>query len=83
MVIMNIYYNGDQPYHVVRTLPASAFDPRKYGINRTDEQAFMMILQLWRDDHHCDHVLRKGDDFMLCRTITEAVIDDSKINFGR
>ena len=69
-----IFYNGDQAYHVVRTLHISTFDPRRYGINRSDEHAYMMVLQVWRDEHHCDHVLRQGDHFMLCRTIKDAQI---------
>ena len=69
-----IYYNGDQAYHVVRTLPMDTFDPKRYGVNTNDERAFMMILQHWRDSHHCDHVLRQGNNFMLCRTIKDAEI---------
>jgi len=69
-----IFYNGKEAYHVVRTLHVSTFDPKRYGIDRVDEQAFMMICQLWRDEHHCDHVLKHGDQFMLCRTIKDVEI---------
>ena len=69
-----IFYSGDKAYHVVRTLHISTFDPKRYGINRTDEQSFMKILMLWRDEHYCDHVLRQGDNFMLCRTIKDVQI---------
>ena len=82
-MVKKIYYNGNEAYQVVRTLSMDIFNPKRYGVDRSDDAAHMMILQFWRDEHHCDHVLRKGDDFMLCRTIKEAVIDDSKINFGR
>ena len=69
-----IYYNGTQAYQVVRTLHINTFDPKRYGVNRTDEQAYMKILMLRRNEHHCDHVLRQGDHFMLCRTIKDAQI---------
>jgi len=69
-----IFYNGNEAYQVVRKLPHDTFNPKKYGVNRDDEKAFMMILQLWRDEHHCDHVLRQGNDFLLCRSIKNAKI---------
>ena len=71
---MEIYKNGNDIYQVVRTLHVSTFDPRRYGVNRNDEHSYMMIRQLWRDEHHCDHVLKKGDHFMLCRTIKDVEI---------
>jgi len=71
---MKIFYNGNNAYQVVRTINVSTCDPKRYGINRTDEQAYNMILQLWRDEHHCDHVLRRENDFMLCRTIKDVQI---------
>ena len=71
-----IFYNGDQAYHVVRTLHMSTFNPERYGVYTNDERAFMMILQYWRDSHNCDHVLRQGDYFMLCRTIKDVEIID-------
>ena len=54
----------------------STFNPERYGVHTNDERAFMMILQYWRDSHHCDHVLRQGDYFMLCRTIKDVEIID-------
>ena len=71
-----IFYNGEQAYHVVRTLHMNTFNPERYGVHTNDERAFMMILQYWRDSHHCDHVLRQGDYFMLCRTIKDVEIID-------
>jgi len=71
---MKIFYNGNQAYQVVRKLHISTFDPRRYGVNRTDEDAYMSICRLWKDEHHCDHVLRQGEDFMLCRTIKDVKI---------
>jgi len=64
-----IFYNGSEAYQVVRTITVDACNPRRYGINREDEQSVMKILELWRDEHHCDHVLRQNNSFLLCRTI--------------
>jgi hypothetical protein len=69
-----IFYNGDEAYHVVRTIGIEACNPRRYGIPRDDEQSYTKVLQVWRDTHHCDHVLRNGNQFMLCRTIKDAEI---------
>ena len=69
-----IFYNGKDAYHVVRTIKIEDCNPKRYGINRSDEQAHMLVLQVWRDYHHCDHVLRNGNSFMLCRTIKDAEI---------
>ena len=69
-----IFYNGDQVYHVVRTIKVSDCDPRQYGINRSDEAAYMKVLKAWVESHHCDHVLRQHDSFLLCRTIKDAEI---------
>tara|TARA_Y100000034_G_scaffold17987_1_gene19837 strand:- start:571 stop:798 length:228 start_codon:yes stop_codon:yes gene_type:complete len=69
-----IFYNGNGAYHVVRTINVEDCNPMKYDIHRTDEQAYMMVLQVWRDTHYCDHVLRNGNQFMLCRTIKDAEI---------
>jgi len=69
-----IFYNGNQAYHVVRTINISDCNPRKYDIPRDDEDAYMIVLQVWRDTHNCDHVLRSGNNFMLCRTIKDAQI---------
>jgi len=76
---MDIFYNGNDAYQVVRKLHISTFDPTRYGVNRTDDEAHMMILQAWRDEHRCDHVLKQGDYFMLCRTIKD--IEIVKITF--
>jgi len=73
-MVKKIYYNGNEAYQVVRTLPMETFNPKRYGVNRSDDSAYMKILQFWRDEHHCDHVLRHGDTFMLCRTIKDAQI---------
>tara|TARA_R110001583_G_scaffold3293_32_gene21379 strand:- start:1805 stop:2032 length:228 start_codon:yes stop_codon:yes gene_type:complete len=69
-----IFYNGNQPYHIVRKISVETCNPKRYGIERSDESAYMLILQLWRDEHNCDHVLRQNDDFLLCRTIKDAQI---------
>jgi len=69
-----IYYNGNQPYQVIRTISIGDCNPRRYGILRDDEEAYMKVLQVWRNTHYCDHVLRSGNNFMLCRTIKDAQI---------
>ena len=69
-----IFYNGNESYQVVRTITVDTCDPRRYGINRNDEAAYMIVLQAWRDEHHCDHVLRQNNSFLLCRTIKDAKI---------
>ena len=69
-----IFYNGNEAYHVVRTIRLEDCNPKNYGIDRSDDEARMKILMLWRDTHYCDHVLKNGDRFMLCRTIKDAQI---------
>ena len=69
-----IFYNGNEAYYVVRTIHIDDCNPKRYDINRNDEQAYMMVLQVWRDTQYCDHVLRQGDNFLLCRTIKDAQI---------
>ncbi len=73
-MVKEIYYNGDQAYQIVRKISVETCNPRRYGIPRDDEQAYMIILQLWRDEHYCDHVLRQNNNFLLCRTIKDAKI---------
>ena len=74
-----IFYNGDKAYVVVRKIDESCIDPSTYGITKskyglTPEQMAMQILRLWKEEHHCDHVLRKGNKFLLCQTIKDAEI---------
>jgi len=69
-----IFYTGNKAYHIVRKIKVADCNPRRYDIPRDDDQAHMMVLQVWRDTHHCDHVLRQGNDFLLCRTIKDAEI---------
>jgi len=71
---MDIYYNGNDAYQIVRKLHVSTFDPKRYGVQRSDEASYMMVLQLWRNEHHCDHVLKQGDYFWLCKTIKDVEI---------
>ena len=73
-MVKKIFYNGNEAYQLVRTISMEDCNPRKYGIDRDDEQAYMMVLQVWRDSQHCDHVLRQNNNFMLCRTIKDAQI---------
>mgnify|MGYP000001019035 FL=1 len=70
----NIFYNGNEAYHVIRTIKMQDCNPRKFGILRDDEEAYMKILLVWRNHHNCDHVLRQNDQFMLCRTIKDVEI---------
>ncbi len=74
MNIKDIFYNGTEAYLIVRTIKISDCDPRQYEIQRTDEEAHMKVLQVWRDYHNCDHVLKRDNNFMLCRTIKDAEI---------
>ena len=69
-----IFYNGNEAYHVVRRINVSDCDPRRYDIPRDDEQSYMRVLKVWVESHHCDHVLRHGELFLLCRTIKDAQI---------
>ena len=69
-----IFYNGNEAYHVVRTISIDDCNPKRYGIDSSDDQSYMKVLQVWRNHHHCDHVLRNGNEFMLCRTIKDAEI---------
>ena len=73
-MVKKIFYNGNEAYQLVRTISIEDCNPRKYGIERDDEQAYMMVLQVWRNTHQCDHVLRQNNNFMLCRTIKDAQI---------
>jgi len=27
---------------------------------------------MWKESHHCDHVLQKGNKYLLCQTIKDA-----------
>ena len=74
MNIKDIYYNGNQPYLIVRVIKMEDCNPRRFGIPRDDEESYYRVLQVWRDHHNCDHVLRKNNHFMLCRTIKDAEI---------
>ncbi len=74
-----IFYNGDNAYVVVREIGESCIDPNTYGITNsryglTAEQVAMQILKMWKDDNNCDHVLRKGNKYILCQTIKDAQI---------
>tara|TARA_Y100001963_G_scaffold130374_1_gene186593 strand:+ start:124 stop:348 length:225 start_codon:yes stop_codon:yes gene_type:complete len=70
----DIFYSGGKAYHVVRTIKIEDCNPKNYGIDRGDEEAYMKVLKVWRDSHNCDHVLRQNNSFMLCRTIKDAQI---------
>jgi len=69
-----IFYNGSEAYHVVRTIKIEDCNPRRYGIDRDDEPAYMKVLKVWVQTHYCDHVLRQNNQFLLCRTIKDAEI---------
>lgn len=74
-----IFYNKGKSYVVIRKINFNAIDPLTYGITKskyglTSDQAAMQILKLWKESHHCDHVLQKGDKYLLCQTIKDAVI---------
>jgi hypothetical protein len=69
-----IFYNGNEAYQVVRTIGMDDCNPKRYGINRSDEHSYMKVLQVWRNHHYCDHVLQSGNKFMLCRTIKDVEI---------
>ena len=74
-----IFYNGDNAYVIVREIKQNAIDPIAYGITEskyglTPEQVAMQILKMWKEEHHCDHVLRRGDRYLLCQTIKDAQI---------
>ena len=69
-----IFYNRDKAYHVVRKISIESCNPKRYGINRDDNEAYMKVLQVWRNEHYCDHVLKQGNDFLLCRTIKDVEI---------
>jgi hypothetical protein len=74
-----IFYHKDTAYVIVREIPLSAVDPLTYGITQSKyglsaEQVAMQILKMWKNDNHCDHVLRKNGKYLLCRTIEEAQI---------
>ena len=76
-----IFYNGDKAYVVVRKISYDSIDPKRYGIHESKyglslEQVSMQILKLWKEEHYCDHVLRKGNKYLLCRTIKDAQIID-------
>jgi len=76
-----IFYNGDKAYVVVRKISYSCIDPKSYGITKskyglTLEQVAMQILKMWKEEHHCDHVLRKGNKYLLCQTIKDVEIID-------
>ena len=75
----DIFYHGDKAYLVVREIKASSIDPLTYGITESKyglspEQVAMQILKLWKDEWLCGHVLRKGNNYLLCRTIEDAQI---------
>ena len=46
-MVKKIFYNGNEAYQLVRTISMEDCNPRKYGIDRDDEQAYMMVLQVW------------------------------------
>ena len=74
-----IFYNGDNAYVVVREIGESCIEPNTYGITNsryglTAEQVAMQILKMWKDDNNFDHVLRKGNKYLLCQTIKDAHI---------
>jgi len=75
----HIFYHNGNAYLVVREINQRAIDPNTYGITKskyglTPEQVAMQILKLWKEECRCDHVLRKGDNYLLCRTIKDAEI---------
>ncbi len=69
-----IFYNGGEAYQVIRTISIDDCNPKRFGILRQDERSYMKVLQVWRNHHNCDHVLKDGNKFMLCRTIKDAEI---------
>jgi len=69
-----IIYHGNEVYHIIRTISIDDCNPRKYGIPKDDQESYMKVLQVWRNQCNCDHVLRKDNSFMLCRTIKDAKI---------
>tara|TARA_R110000823_G_scaffold216441_15_gene346045 strand:- start:7408 stop:7635 length:228 start_codon:yes stop_codon:yes gene_type:complete len=69
-----LIYNGEELYQVVRTISMDDCNPKKYGIPKEDQGSFMKVLQVWRDQYNCDHVLKRDNKFMLCRTIKDAQI---------
>ena len=69
-----LIYNGDMIYQVVRTISMDDCNPKKYDIPKGDQASFMKVLQVWRDQYNCDHVLKQDNTFMLCKTIKDAQI---------
>jgi len=69
-----IFYHNDIAYKILRKIKATDCDPRSHGVNRTDDEAHLKMLMVWRDWVGADHVLSVKDGFYLCETIHEAVI---------
>ena len=71
---MKIIYSNNIPYLVVREIQTETCNPKNYGIDRSDKNAYMKILNVWVHQHLCDHVLLKDGKYLLCRTIKDAEI---------
>jgi len=74
-----IFYNKGNAYLVIRKIGYHLIDPLTYGITEskyglTQEQVSIQILKLLKEQYYCDHVLQKGDKYLLCQTIKDADI---------
>jgi len=71
-----IFYHNNNAYKVLRRMKSVDCNPVAYGIDRTDDDAHMKMLMVWRDWVGADHVLSVGNEFYLCETINEVKIID-------
>ena len=64
-----VFYHNNIAYKILRKIKAADCDPQLHGINRTDDDARMKMLMVWRNWVGADHVLAVKDGFYLCETI--------------
>ena len=64
----NLLYHKNSLYIVIRSIPVHNIDPK------------LEKLKLWKEYEDADHVLRKGNYFLLCEEVKEAQIISETIN---